>query len=150
MMQAVHEGRVDVVVVWRFDRFARSLQHLATALEGFRTRNVAFVSHHEAIDTQTPMGEAMFHIIAAMAQLELALIKERVEAGVDRAREKGTRLGRPPDHVLDLNTISELLRAGTSLRGIARAMGAPLTSVRRASLQIGTGVVRISPDPSTG
>ena len=67
MMADVHAGKIDVVCVWRFDRFARSLQHLVGALNEFRAVGVEFVSMHEQIDTRTPMGEAMFHIIAAMA-----------------------------------------------------------------------------------
>ena len=140
MMRDIHHGKIDVVVVWRFDRFARSLQHLVAALDDFRTRGVAFVSHYEAIDTNTAMGRMVFQIVGALAEFERELIRERVQAGVDRARAKGTRLGRPPERVLDLATISELLRGGMSLRAVARALGAPLTSVRRAGLQIAATV----------
>lgn len=150
MMQDVRDGRIDAVVVWRFDRFARSLRDLVTALEEFRTLDVAFLSHHEAIDTNTPVGRMVFHMVAALAEFERELIRERVQAGVDRARAQGKRLGRPPDHILDLRTISELLRAGTSLRGIARALGAPLTSVRRAAVQIEARAVVVQPDPRAG
>jgi DNA invertase Pin-like site-specific DNA recombinase len=85
----------DVVVVWRFDRFARSLKQLALALEEFRSLGIDFVSHEEALDTSTPMGKAIFTIIAAMAELERAIIRERVMAGLDHAQRNGTKSGKP-------------------------------------------------------
>ena len=85
----------DVVVVWRFDRFARSVKQLVLALEEFRSLGIDFVSHQEALDTSTPMGKAMFTIIAAMAELERNIIRERVVAGLDHARRNGTKSGRP-------------------------------------------------------
>jgi len=88
-------GRFQVVVVWRFDRFARSVKHLVWALETFRSLNIGFVSLQEQLDTSTPIGQAMFTIIGAMAQLEHDIIRERVKAGLERAKARGIRLGRP-------------------------------------------------------
>jgi len=85
-----------VVVVWKFDRFARSLKQLVNALELFRQLGVGFVSCTEAIDTSLPHGEMLFQIIGAIAQWERSLIAERVRAGLQHARNKGKRLGRPP------------------------------------------------------
>jgi len=88
--------KLDVVVVWKFDRFARSLKHLLNALEMFRTLKVGFVSLTEAIDTSLPHGEMLFQIIGAIAQWERSLIVERVKAGLNHARSQGKILGRPP------------------------------------------------------
>lgn len=136
MMADARAGRIDVVAVWRFDRFARSVQHLVAALNEFRTLGVEFLSLHEQIDTNVAMGRAMFHVIAAMAELERELIRERVQAGVDRARLKGKVLGRRPNRVMDVAMVSEMFPRGVSLRGIARETGLPLTSVRRATMQL--------------
>jgi DNA invertase Pin-like site-specific DNA recombinase len=88
--------KIDVVVVWKFDRFARSLKQLLNALELFRRLAIDFVSCTEAIDTSLPHGEMMFQIIGAIAQWERSLIAERVRAGLQHARQQGQRLGRPP------------------------------------------------------
>ena len=87
--------RFDVVLVWRFDRFARSTKHLILALEAFRNLGIDFVSYQENIDTSSPLGGAIFTIISAVAQLERDIIAERVKAGLRRARESGKQLGRP-------------------------------------------------------
>src|SRR3989442_15782043 len=96
LMRAAWAGQFHAVLVWRFDRFARSVKHLVSALDAFRSRNVAFVSLQEQLDTSSPIGQAMFTIIGAMAQLEPDIIRERVVVGVARARAEGRRLGRPP------------------------------------------------------
>jgi DNA invertase Pin-like site-specific DNA recombinase len=88
-------GRVDVVVVWKFDRFARSLKQLLNALELFRELGIGFVSCTEAVDTSLPHGELLFQIVGAIAQWERSLIAERVKAGLQHARNQGKRLGRP-------------------------------------------------------
>jgi DNA invertase Pin-like site-specific DNA recombinase len=93
--------KIDVVVVWKFDRFARSLKQLLNALELFRTLGISFVSCTESIDTSLPHGEMLFQIIGAIAQWERSLIAERVKAGLQHARNNGKRLGRPPLRVLN-------------------------------------------------
>ena len=95
MMAEVKARRVDVVVVAAFDRFGRSVRHLVEALDLFHHLNVEFISLREQIDTGSPLGQAVFTIIAAIAQLERSLIVERVRAGLRRARAEGKRLGRP-------------------------------------------------------
>jgi len=87
--------KIDFVVVWKFDRFARSLKQLVNALELFRKLEIGFVSCTEAIDTSLPHGEMLFQIIGAIAQWERSLIVERVKAGIQNARQQGKRLGRP-------------------------------------------------------
>ena len=88
-------GKLDIVAVWKFDRFARSLKQLLHALELFRELGIGFVSCTEAIDTSLPHGEMLFQIIGAIAQWERSLIAERVKAGLQHARNQGKRLGRP-------------------------------------------------------
>jgi DNA invertase Pin-like site-specific DNA recombinase len=96
LLEDCRRGKVDVVVVWKFDRFARSLKQLLNSLELFRTLGIGFVSCTEAIDTSLPHGEMLFQIIGAIAQWERSLIGERVRAGLQHARSQGKRLGRPP------------------------------------------------------
>jgi len=121
MMQDAHECRFDVVVVWRFDRFARSVSHLLRALETFNSLGVQFVSLSEQVDTSTPMGKMVFTVLGAVAELERNLIVERVRAGLRRARSKGIKLGRPRK-VVNTNRILFLRATGTSWRKIAQEM----------------------------
>ncbi len=95
LMNDAKKRRFDVVLVWRFDRFARSTKHLILALEEFKNLGVDFISYQENIDTSSPLGSAIFTIISAVAQLERDIIAERVKAGLRRARENGKKLGRP-------------------------------------------------------
>jgi DNA invertase Pin-like site-specific DNA recombinase len=125
LMQDERRGAFDVVVVFRFDRFARSVKQLVLGLEEF-TLGIGFVSQQEALDTSTPMGEAMFAIIAAMAQLERRVIQERVIAGIEHAKAKGTKSGAAigrPRAVFDRARVVELRQAGRSWRQIAEALG---------------------------
>lgn len=95
LMSAARNRDFDCVLVWKFDRFARSTQHLLNALEEFKHLSVRFISVQDQIDTDSPMGRAMFTIIGAMAELESSLISERVTAGMRSARNRGKLLGRP-------------------------------------------------------
>ena len=95
LMAAARNRELDCVLVWKFDRFARSTQHLLNALEEFKHLSVRFISVQDQIDTDSPMGRAMFTIIGAMAELESSLISERVTAGMRSARNRGKILGRP-------------------------------------------------------
>src|SRR6202166_1589481 len=90
-----HRRHFDAVVVWRFDRFARSVSHLLRALENFRSLGIEFVSLSEQVDTSTPTGKMIFTVLGAVAELERSLIVERVKAGLRNAKAKGKRLGRP-------------------------------------------------------
>src|SRR3954464_1488307 len=95
LMAAARRREIDCVLVWKFDRFARSTRHLLTALEEFDHLGVRFVSVQDQIDTDSPIGRAMFTIIGAMAELESSLISERVTAGMRAAEARGKHLGRP-------------------------------------------------------
>jgi DNA invertase Pin-like site-specific DNA recombinase len=117
LMADARRGAFNVVVVWRFDRFARSVKQLVLALEEFRTLGIDFVSHQEALDTSTPMGRAMFTIIAAMAELERTVIRDRVAAGLEYARAHGTKSGKPvgrPRRVFDHEQVAALNAEGMS------------------------------------
>ena len=95
LMKDARDYAFDCVLVWKFDRFARSTKHLLTALEEFDHLGVRFVSIQDQIDTTSPMGKAMFTLIGAMAELESSLISERVTAGMKAAKARGKQLGRP-------------------------------------------------------
>jgi DNA invertase Pin-like site-specific DNA recombinase len=134
LMQDARRSAFDVVVVFRFDRFARSVKQLVLALEEFRTLGIGFVSQQEALDTSTPMGEAMFAIIAAMTQLERRVIQERVIAGLKHARARGTKSGAAigrPRLVFDRARVIELRASGQSWRQIAAALSVGVATVRR-------------------
>ena len=118
LMDGARKCLFDVVLVWRFDRFARSTKHLVDALHEFRSLGISFISYQEAIDTTTPMGEAMFTIISAMAKLERDIIVQRVKAGMRKAKEQGKRIGRPKA-VVDIDRILSLRQQGLSLQAIS-------------------------------
>jgi len=131
LMNDAKKRRFDVVLVWRFDRFARSTKHLILALEEFKNLGIDFVSFQENIDTSSPLGSAIFTIISAVAQLERDIIAERVKAGLRRARENGKKLGRPKVKV-DLDQVKALHSQGYSTRAIAQELG--LTKSTAANL----------------
>ncbi len=130
LMNDAKKRRFDVVLVWRFDRFARSTKHLILALEEFRNLGIDFVSYQENIDTSSPLGSAIFTIISAVAQLEGDLIRERVKMGLRRARANGKRLGRPRASI-DLEKLHRLHCEGLSHRQIAAELGISHASVGR-------------------
>ena len=108
LMQAARHYEFDCVLVWKFDRFARSVAHLLKALEEFHHLGIRFISVQDQVDTKSPMGKAMFTIIGAMAELESSLISERVKAGMQAARVRGKHLGRPATPVRLVTRIEEL------------------------------------------
>ncbi len=122
LMADAHRRRFDAVVVWKFDRFARSVSHLLRALETFKALGIEFVSLSEQVDTSTPTGRMIFTVLGAVAELERSLIAERVRAGLRNARAKGKRLGRPP-MVVDRAEIARLRGQGRSVRQIAAELG---------------------------
>jgi len=128
LMNDAKKRKFDVVLVWRFDRFARSTRHLINALEEFKNLGIDFVSYQENIDTSSPLGGAIFTIISAVAQLERDIIAERVKAGLRRAVENGKQLGRP-SVVVDKEEVHRLRSQGHSLRNIAERLGISRTTV---------------------
>ena len=121
LMADARKRRFDVVVVWRFDRFARSVTHLLRALEEFRALGIEFVSYSEAIDTSTPMGKMVFTVLGAVAELERSLITERVIAGQAAAKKRGVRFGRPTVAVGSKKVVA-LRKQGKSFAEIAERL----------------------------
>lgn len=108
LMTAAYNREFDTVIVWKFDRFARSVSHLLKALEEFNHLGIRFISVQDQIDTDSPMGKAMFTIIGAMAELESSLISERVKAGMAAAKSRGKKIGRPETSPYLVTQIEEL------------------------------------------
>ena len=130
-----HRRRFDVVLVWKLDRFGRSLRHLVNSLAELESLGIDFVSLRDNLDLTTPSGRLMFQIIGAMAEFERALIQERVKAGMRNARAKGRRIGRPPQTPLSPelreNIADTYANGAASLRNLAKQFGTSLATVQR-------------------
>jgi DNA invertase Pin-like site-specific DNA recombinase len=122
LMADAHRRRFDAVLVWKIDRWGRSLKHLVTSLADLDAFNVAFVSLRDNLDLSTPSGRLMMQLLGAMAEFERALIQERVKAGLAHARAKGVRLGRPR-RTLDLAEVAVLRESGLSWREVGARVG---------------------------
>jgi DNA invertase Pin-like site-specific DNA recombinase len=122
LLEVVRKRGLDVVLVWRYDRFARSTRALVNALGEFKARRVAFISYQENVDTTTPQGELVFGMMANLAQFESALIGERVKAGMARAKAQGKRTSRPPIPEATRRKIAELHAQGASIKQIAKRL----------------------------
>lgn len=133
MMQACRRRKFDVVVVYRFDRFARSTKQLVDALDEFNRLGIQFVSLHESVDTTSPHGKLLFHIFAAIAEFERELIRERVRSGLAHARARGRIGGRPRSNP-DIEKIRELRARRVPWREVARLVGVSEATARRALL----------------
>jgi DNA invertase Pin-like site-specific DNA recombinase len=131
LMVDAHRRSFDVVLVWRFDRFARSVTHLLRALDTFRALGMEFVSLSESLDTATPAGRMVFTVLGAVAELERSLIAERVRAGMRNARARGVRLGRPKV-VADVATIRRLRGQDRSWRSIGRELGIAAETAKKS------------------
>lgn len=130
LMEDVLRRKFDIVCVYRFDRFARSLKDLIESLNFFQENNIDFISVSENIDTTTPAGRLMFHMIGAMAEFERNLLSERVKAGMRAAEAKGRKAGRPLVDV-DIKEMKKLKAEGLSLRQISRRVGISPASIYR-------------------
>ncbi len=135
LMTDAHRRKFDAVVVWKFDRFARSVSHLLRALETFKALGIEFVSLSEQVDTSTPTGKMVFTVLGAVAELERSLIAERVRAGMRNARAKGKLVGRPPRTYLPPDTRKAIALAHCqgqgSLRQLAGRYGTSVATVKR-------------------
>lgn len=132
LLAECRKRRVDAVVVYRYDRFARSLRQLVNALEEFRALGIEFVSLHEGVDTSTPNGRLVFGIFASIAEFERELIRERVRSGLAAARARGKRIGRPQKNV-DTAKIVLLRESGASWRTIAARLGLSVGTVYKVA-----------------
>jgi putative DNA-invertase from lambdoid prophage Rac len=133
IMDAAKKRQIDMVIVWKLDRFGRSLKHLVTALDELEGLGITFISYRENIDLSTPSGRLMFHIIASMAEFERELIRERVRAGVAHARAKGKRLGRKATAPIQRKKIIDAYSTEPwkSVREIAKATKMPVATTGR-------------------
>ncbi len=128
LIAEAHRRRFDAVIVWKFDRFARSVSHLLRALETFKALGIEFVSLSEQVDTSTPTGKMVFTVLGAVAELERSLIAERVRAGLRNARAKGKKLGRPRV-IVDRARIRALRAQGSGWKKIAAELGVGVGTV---------------------
>lgn len=136
------KGRFDVVLVWRFDRLARSTQHLLETLALFQRYGVDFVSVTEAVDTSTPAGRMVLTFLGAIAEFEREIIRERVVCGLDRAKAEGVRLGRPRVG-FDVNEALSLKRSGLSWAQLAKRTSVSMATLRRT-------ITPLIKNPTTG
>lgn len=130
LMADAQRRKFDAVLVWKLDRFGRSLRHLVNALAELEALGLSFISLRDNLDLSTPSGRLMFQIIGAMAEFERSLIQERVKAGLRNARAKGKKLGRPRLDI-DRSQVEALRAAGASWRAIAEKLGVALGTVHR-------------------
>jgi DNA invertase Pin-like site-specific DNA recombinase len=133
LWQTARARKIDTVLVWKFDRFARSTKQLIDALEEFRHLGVDFISITEQIDTGSPMGKAMFTVLSAIAEFERSLISERVRSGLAKARAQGKILGRPKVNAETIKEIKRLRKQGKSLTQIAKQLGVSYQTVSNYS-----------------
>jgi DNA invertase Pin-like site-specific DNA recombinase len=131
LLEAARRREIDVVLVWRLDRWGRSVTDLLATLQEFEHLGVGFVSLTEALDLTTPAGRAMAGLLAVLAEFEREILRERVQAGLAHARQNGQRLGRPLTASLQARQVRKLYRAGTSKSEIAHRLQIGRTSVRR-------------------
>jgi len=134
LLQAVARKEVDMVAAWSVDRLGRSLQDLVHILQELHTKGVDLFLHQQGLDTSTPSGRAMFQMLGVFAEFERAIIRERVMAGLARARAEGKQLGRPAEvagNAAKVQTIRAARAAGKSIRTIAREQGVGIGTVSR-------------------
>jgi len=131
LMEAARKRQIDLIVVWKLDRFGRSLKQLVVALEELSAIGIGFISFQDNLDLTTPQGRLMFHIIGAMAEFERELIRERVKAGLENAKRKGKRLGRKPIPPVDMARVIEVHQKepGLSIRRLAGTLGMKSSTV---------------------
>lgn len=118
----VRKRKTDVVLVWKFDRFARSTRELINALEEFNNLRVDFISYKENIDTSTPAGKILFTMISAFAEFERAIIRERVIAGMEKAKSRGIRIGRPKIPPFTIEKALEMKQQGAGYKEITKKL----------------------------
>ena len=135
LLALARQREIDVVLVWRLDCWGRSVADLVSTLQELQHLGVGFVSLTEALDLTTPAGRAMAGLLAVFAEFEREILRERVRAGLDHARQQGKRLGRPPSAAFKAVEARELHRQGISKSEIARQLEIGRTSVRRLLAQ---------------
>lgn len=134
LMKDARHRKMDAVLVYRFDRFARSTKQLINTLELFSSLGIDFISYQEAVDTSTPAGKVMFTMISAFAEFERSIIVERVKSGLERARAQGKQLGRPRVEICK-ESVLKLRAQGLSIRAIAHELGVSKSKVHEQILR---------------
>ena len=142
LLAAARRREIDLVVVWRLDRWGRSLVDLVHTLQELSSLKVGFVSLSEALDLTTPSGRALAGMLAVFAEFERNILRDRVKAGIAQARKEGRPHGRPPSAALHIDKIQKLFSTGSSKREIAKQLGISRASVRR--------LLASSPAPARG
>ncbi len=128
---AIVRREIDLVMAWSVDRLGRSLQRLVALLSDLQAKNIDLYLHQQGIDTTTPSGKAMFQMCGVFAEFERAMIRERVKAGLDRARTQGKTLGRPRTPKVVEKKIRDERRKGKGIKKIARELGIGVSTVQR-------------------
>jgi putative DNA-invertase from lambdoid prophage Rac len=141
LMRAARRREIEAIVVWRLDRWGRSLADMVGTLHELQALGVGFISLHETLDFTTPTGRALAGMLAVFAEFEREILRERVKAGIAQARKRGTRPGRPPTVAHHADTVRQLSATGLSKSAIARRLGMSRASVRRF---LGAAAVRLS------
>jgi DNA invertase Pin-like site-specific DNA recombinase len=131
LLAAARKREIDLVIVWRLDRWGRSLVDLVNTLQELSSLKVGFVSLSEALDLTTPSGRALAGMLAVFAEFERDILRDRVKAGIAQARKEGKPHGRPPSAALHVEEIRDLFSAGSSKREIAKQLKISRASVRR-------------------
>ena len=131
LLQAARRRQIDAVLVWRLDRWGRSVADLMVTLQELIELGVGFVSLTEALDPTTPTGRAMAGLLAVFAEFEREILRERVRAGIAQARQHGKPHGRPPTARRKATQVHKLFAGGLSQSAIARQLAIGRTSVRR-------------------
>ena len=140
LMRAITRGEIQIVAAWSVDRLGRSLPHLVGFLSEIQAKGCDLYLHQQAVDTSTPSGRMLFQMCGVFAEFEREILKSRINAGLDRARSKGVKLGRPAIAPIDLDKVRSRLGQGQSIRVIAKATGFSTATVQR--------VKRSMPEPS--
>jgi DNA invertase Pin-like site-specific DNA recombinase len=136
MLREATRARFDVVMVWALDRLGRSLADLISTLRELEAGRVDLFLHQQAIDTTTPAGRMFFHVTGAFAEFEREMIRSRVNAGLDRARAKGVRLGRPMVASETEAAVRARLKAGEGILKVAKGLGLGTSTVQRIRRQM--------------
>src|SRR5215472_12976282 len=131
LLASVRARRVDVLVCVKLDRLARSVHHLVAMVREFQVLGVDLVVLDQAVDTTTPAGRLLFHVLSAISEFERDLIRDRVLAGLRRARARGRHLGRPRQYDVDVATVRDLIAQGLSRRAVARRLGVHHSAISR-------------------
>lgn len=131
LMRAITRGEIQIVAAWSVDRLGRSLPHLVGFLSEIQAKGCDLYLHQQAVDTSTPSGRMLFQMCGVFAEFEREILKSRIAAGLDRARQNGVKLGRPAIPPIDLDKVRTRLGQGQSIRVIARATGFSTATVQR-------------------